>query len=89
VSSSSKRRGSLDSDLEAQTPVESRAFVSKVLSIFRSNDKAAPPASMIVNVKTQTEEHTSPVQVQQFDPDQSRWRTVRGQADGTFAETGL
>ena len=89
TSAASTRRKASDCDLEAleEAPV-SGTFVSKVVAMFRSSDKTVPPsASMIVNVKTLTEEHTDPSQ--QYDPDQSRWKTLRVQAGPTFAETGL
>jgi len=86
TSSSSKRS---HSDLEAQAEVPGSAtFVSKVVAKFRSNDKDPPPStSMIVNVKTLTEEHTD--SSQQFDAGQSRWQTLRGQGGQAFVETGL
>jgi hypothetical protein len=89
TSASSTRHGSPDGDLEAQEGGPgSGAFVSKVVAMFRSNDKAVPPSSlMIVNVKTLTEEHTDPSQ--QYEPEQPRWNTLRGQAGHTFPETGL
>jgi len=81
------RKGSPDSDLEAQEKGPgSGAFVSKVVAMFRSNDRAALPSpSMIVNVKTQTEEHTDPSE--QYDPEQPRWTTPRG--GQTHADTGI
>lgn len=88
TSAASTRRGSSDCDSESETregaPV-SGAFVSKVVAMFRSSDKTVlPSSSMIVNVKTLTEEHTDP-----SDPDQSRWKPRRVQAGPTFTETGL
>lgn len=86
TSSSSRRLGSSHGDPVAQADGPgSGAFVSKVVAMFRSNDKAAPPSpSMVVNVKTLTEEHTDPT-----DPDLSRWNTLKGQAGQTFVETGV
>ena len=90
TSSSSKRS---QSDLEAQTEAPASAtFVSKVVAKFRSNnsnekDAPLPTTSMIVNVKTLTEEHTD--SSQQFDASQPRWKTLRGQGGEAFVETGL
>lgn len=81
ASAASTRRTPSDSQSEAQeeTPGSGK-FVSKVVAMFRSSDKSVQPtSSMIVNVKTLTEEHTDP----------SQWNTLMVQAGPTFAETGL
>ena len=88
ASSSSRRLGSSHGNREGQGD-GAGAFVSKVAAIFRSNDTAPPPStSMVVNVKTLTEEHTDAT-----DPDQSRWNTLKkaqaAQAAQAFVETGV
>lgn len=93
TSAASTARLSSDCELETQeeapaSGAASGAFVSKVVAMFRSSDKGlAPSASMIVNVKTLTEEHTDGSQ--QYGPEQTRWKPLRVQAGPTFAETGL
>lgn len=97
TSAASTARVSSDCELEAPEEAAasgpasgpaSGAFVSKVVAMFRSSDKGiAPSSSMIVNVKTLTEEHTDGSQ--QYEPEQSRWQSLRIQAGPTFAETGL
>jgi len=84
-------------DMCAETPEEPAAggIVSKVMAMFRSNnngDGAAATSSMIVSVRTLTEERIDPVQDPRFDPDQRRWRNhKRGAAVGSKGdlETGL
>ena len=73
--------------MHAEAP-GSGAFVSKVIAMFRPNEKAAAPsASMIVNVRTLTEEHTDPAQ--QLESGESQWKSHKGQAGRTFVQTGL
>jgi hypothetical protein len=85
-------------DFRADTPEEAAAggIVSKVMAMFRSNsdtdEGAAATSSVIVSVKTLTEEHIDPVQDPRFDPEQRRWRNVkRASAMGPKGdlETGL
>jgi len=85
-------------DTRADTPEEPAAggVVSKVMAMFYSNnngdDGAAAPSSMIVSVKTLTENRIDPVQDPRFDPDQRRWRNPqRASAVGQEGdlETGL
>jgi hypothetical protein len=63
-----------------------QGFVSRVMSVFRTNDDPMSPASVIVSVQTQMEEY---VDDPRYEPERQRWKHHKRGSGAVMMGTGM